>query len=439
MHVQTQTEWEEEMSLKILNFVRNEIYLDLRFLDVALSALLPKAEEGLSSVATDGTYLYFSSEQVLRVFKQNSAFLDRAFLHSVLHCIFCHLWIGGNRDRYIWQIACDIAVEYTIDKMNKPCTKRALSWIRQKTYQELEREEKGISAAVIYRRILHYKQKELKELQREFYTDDHRHWPKQEDKNTAAQAAQNKWSRIARQSKMQQQRRGDDPKEGEELLASQMRAERGKRNYRDFLQKFSVLREELQSDPDEFDLNYYSYGLRLYRDMPLIEPLESREVKKIQEFVVVVDTSYSTSGELVENFLKETFGILTQEDSFFRKSRIRIIQCDNQVRMDQVVSSTEELKYLLEHFEIAGGGGTDFRPAFAYVNELLKTKALQNLSGLLYFTDGKGIYPKKRPPYKTAFLFLEDYEEDTVPPWAIRLRLEPEEFLPPVNTNGDSL
>jgi len=34
------------------------------------------------------------------------------------------------------------------------------------------------------------------------------------------------------------------------------------------------------------------------------------------------------------------------------------------------------------------------------------------LCGLLYFTDGKGIYPKKKPDYPTAFLFLDEYEEE---------------------------
>lgn len=437
-HIQTQTEWEAEMSVKILDFIRNEIYLDLRFLDIALSALTPKEEEGLSAFATDGTSLYFSSGQVIRVFRNNTPFLDRAYLHTVLHCIFQHLWIGGSRDRRLWHIACDIAVEYTIDGMNKPCTKRALSWLRQKTYEQLQQEGKAISAAIIYRQIKLMKTEETARLEKEFYTDDHRYWPKQENQNAANPSIQNKWSKISRQTRMEQQKRGDETKDGEELLTAQLKAEKGRRSYRDFLQKFSVLREELQVDPDEFDLNYYSYGLRLYRNMPFIEPLESREVKKIQEFVVVVDTSYSTSGELIQNFLKETFRILTQENSFFRKSKIRIIQCDNQVRMDQEVSSQEQLQNLLDGFTVAGGGGTDFRPAFSYVNELVENKTLKNLCGLLYFTDGKGIYPQKRPDYKTAFLFLDDYEESTVPPWAIRLRLEPEEFEKVEHRSGDN-
>ncbi len=39
-----------------------------------------------------------------------------------------------------------------------------------------------------------------------------------------------------------------------------------------------------------------------------------------------------------------------------------------------------------------------------------------------------GIYPKKRPPYETAFVMMEDPAiRVEVPPWAIRLTLtEPE-------------
>ena len=127
--------------------------------------------------------------------------------------------------------------------------------------------------------------------------------------------------------------------------------------------------------------------------------------------------------------MKETYTILTEQNSFFAKSRIRIIQCDNQVRMDEEVKNSRELEQLLNRFTVVGGGGTDFRPAFAYVNELLEQGVLKNLGGLLYFTDGKGIYPKKRPEYKTAFLFLDDYDESAVPPWAMRLRVEQEDIL----------
>ena len=39
------------------------------------------------------------------------------------------------------------------------------------------------------------------------------------------------------------------------------------------------------------------------------------------------------------------------------------------------------------------------------------------------------VYPAHRPPFETAFLFLEDgTPPPEVPPWAMRLILQPEEF-----------
>lgn len=439
-HIQTQEEWEAEMAEKILSYVRNELYLELRFMDIAFSALTLKADTSLKTFATDGERLCYSTEQVLRVFEKNAPFLNRAYLHTVLHCIFSHLWIVGNRDRRLWNLACDIAVEYTIDGMGKNCTKRILSFMRQRLYGEIKERQEGVSAAVIYRMLSERfgKAEQTQEteeafvaLEREFYTDSHKYWPKREEdaiKSAAATASQEKWNRIARQTRMEQELKGGEPKDGEELLAAQLTAEKGRRSYRDFLQKFAVLREELHADPDEFDLNYYTYGLKVYGNMPLIEPLESREAKKIREFVIVIDTSYSTSGELVEQFLRETADILHQSDSFFADSVIRILQCDNQVRHDTVIAGERELERFLQEMRLIGGGSTDFRPAFSYVEGLRAQGELRHLAGLLYFTDGKGTYPKRRPEYKTAFLFLEDYDEEAVPPWAMRLRLSEESF-----------
>ena len=436
-HVQTQEEWEVEMSIKVLEFIRGELYLDLRFLNVALSELIPQYDKQLKTCGTDGNKLFFSSEQILRVFESNSKFLNRLYLHSILHCVFSHLWVmpGNNTDseyRRLWYLACDIAVEYVIDGLNKPCTKRILSGLRQNTYEKLRADKKGISAARIYYKLWELSEDELIRLELEFHTDDHRYWPKREDEEAKQQAAmenRKKWDKIARQTRMEQERNGDEQEDGERMLASQLTAQKSRRSYKDFLQKFSVLREEMKPDLDEFDLNYYTYGLRVYGNLPLIEPMESRERKKIHEFIIVLDTSYSTSGDLIKQFLKETVTILNQNQCFFDDSVIRILQCDDRVQKDTILRGMKELAQFLENFEVVGGGGTDFRPAFVYVNELREQGMCKNLGGLLYFTDGKGIYPKKRPEYKTAFLFLEEYDETQVPPWAMRLKLEPEEFL----------
>ena len=59
----------------------------------------------------------------------------------------------------------------------------------------------------------------------------------------------------------------------------------------------------------------------------------------------------------------------------------------------------------------------------------MREHVFSNLKGLLYFTDGKGIYPAKKPPYETAFVFMkEDYEDTQVPSWALKLILEEEDY-----------
>jgi len=422
-HKTTQSEWEKEMAVKILGFTRNELYICLRFMDMALSGLAWKSDGTIDTMAVDGRFLYYSPAQLLRVFKSNPSFLSRLYLHCVLHCIYGHPWLCGGRGRYLWDIACDIITEYTIDSLNVPELKRPLGFIRQQVYKKIQEADRAVSAPVIYNVLLNLDNSYIEKLQKEFYTDSHIYWPAEERMSAALQSLADKWDKISRQSQMEIESRGDNDKEGAKIFNEQARVLKSRRNYSSFLRKFAVLNEELRPDPDEFDLGFYTYGLRLYGNMPLAEPLETRETVKIQEFVVAIDTSYSTNGELVKRFLKETYSILAGKDSFFHKCHMRIIQCDDDIRSDIVIKEKEKLDQVLGSFNITGGGGTDFRPVFNYVNRLLEERVLKNLCGLVYFTDGKGIYPKKKPVYKTAFIFISDYDEEAVPPWAMRLRI----------------
>ena len=84
----------------------------------------------------------------------------------------------------------------------------------------------------------------------------------------------------------------------------------------------------------------------------------------------------------------------------------------------------------MQELEVKGCGGTDFRPVFDHVEQLKREKKIQDLKGLLYFTDGNGIFPKKAPDYQTAFVFMRSDGGDVqVPPWAIKLILEPQDLM----------
>ncbi|MFR9068305.1 MAG: hypothetical protein ACLVJH_17005 [Faecalibacterium prausnitzii] len=143
---------------------------------------------------------------------------------------------------------------------------------------------------------------------------------------------QKTWQKIGERMQTELDLRDKEAGEGTDALKQQVKAaNRSRRSYKDFLRRFCVLREEVKLDPDEFDLNFYTYGLSVYGNLPLIEPLETRESKKIEELALVIDTSYSTSGELVRAFLAETYTLLKGRENFFHRMNLHLIQADNAV------------------------------------------------------------------------------------------------------------
>lgn len=432
MHAETQTEWENRMFQKILSYLRDELCIDLPYLERALSALVPEGKENVRAFATEGIHLYYPSAHYLKVFEENELFLRRAFLHTVLHCLYAHLWQRGDREENRWNLACDIAVEAIIDGLSTKTTRRLLSWLRQQYYDKM-REKKVISAAEIYELLLEETPARLTALSQEFYTDDHALWGKKNGKSQmpdqlqSSDDPQKKWQKIARQVQFQKEKSDRTGEAAVSAMQEEITAQRKRRSYTEFLKKFAAFHEQMRCDMDEFDLNYYTYGLRTYGNLPLIEPLETREERRISEFVIVVDTSYSTNGELVRSFLQETLHILLETNAFFTTAKVHLIQCDDTVQEDLVIQSSRQAEELLAHFEIKGGGNTDFRPVFTYVEQLRAAGELRNLGGLLYFTDGNGTYPAQKPDYPCAFLYLDAYDEEAVPAWAIRRRLNEED------------
>lgn len=431
---ETHEEWQARMGGEVLAVVRSGLYLDFRFLDMALSALSPAPDERCRVLATDGQALFYQPSHLLRLYQDNPKYLNRLYLHTIFHCVFRHLWLKGRREPQLWSLACDIAVENVIDSLNRTSVKRPLTYVRQNAYQQITAEETVVAAAPVYRWLTRQTPGVLRQLEREFVTDDHRLWPKDapdQPQQMPTPLPQKTWQKIGERMQTELDLRDKEAGDGADALKQQVKAaNRSRRSYRDFLRRFCVLREEVKLDPDEFDLNFYTYGLSVYGNLPLIEPLESRESKKIEELALVIDTSYSTSGELVRSFLKETFAILQESDSFFARCRIHLLQCDDTVQEDLLLTDQAQIDALLSRFTLRGGGGTDFRPVFSHVARLQKENRLSHLRGLLYFTDGQGIYPKKRPPYDVAFCFAGPFDETAVPPWALRLTYIPEQEEP---------
>lgn len=566
-----------DLGSRILNQSRYELSLSMRHLARALDRLPYEMDFNTQRMGTEGERIHFHPEFIFQLFMESPQKLNRLYMHSLLHCLFRHMFKNEDKKEELWNMACDIHVEYVLDSLDVDLLKRPAGEYRENTFQSMEEKIKTLSAERIYQYLeeedLDYDAWER--LEREFYKDDHVFWkvidredaPGQEGEgdgdgaplpmpedftpndnpsgeenegekkdsgdNTSVQNSEDKdkspreskssedaspqsgtpsngegkeeknqeagnqepenrgsegegntgegnsgedsqgeakqedsqsgnssgkkqeerkkaenrkptgqgqreereakkkrddlskeWEDISKRTEQEIEHSSKEKQEEQGSLAWFLRLEQKKyTDFRDFLRRLSVDREEMEVDLDSFDYGYYYYGLEQYGNMPLIEENEYREGRKLQELVIAIDTSHSTKGEMVKGFLEETAGILKQKDAFFQKVKVHILECDDELRKDICLEDVEDLEQYSKNFAVKGGYGTDFRPVFRYVSDLQKRGELKNLKGLMYFTDGKGRYPKEAPPYVTAFVFPkgEDIDDDNVPFWAMKL------------------
>ena len=501
------------LGLRILNQAKIELSLSMRYLSRALDKLSFQMDFNTRRIGTEGEKIHFHPEFVFQLYVESPQKLYRLYMHSLLHCLFRHMFKTEGREETLWNLATDIHVEYVLDSMEVPLLLRPAYPFREDYFLKLEKEIKSLSAERIYAYLstqnLSYAERER--LEQEFVKDDHRFWeelgeekqsfsadgvedseekedeerkessegmegsdknnppegvdgternespegmkaneknevpdePEESGEKKDAEGTEEGKERADADSEEREENRKrldkdweDIGKRTEEEMKDEKEGEKSEKlswflhlehkrytPFQDFLRKFSVDREELKTDPESFDYGYYYFGLSQYGNMPLIEENEYRERRKIQELVIAIDTSYSTKGEMVKRFLEETLAILQDKEAFFSKCRVHIVECDDRIRKDILVENAEEMEHYRQRFEVSGGYGTDFRPVFHYIEDLRKKGELKELKALLYFTDGRGRYPKYAPGYTAAFVFPkgEDIDDENAPFWAMKL------------------
>ncbi len=430
---QQREEMARELAENIMTLARNTLMVHLRFMDRAISHLALTLDEEMP-LATDGRHLYYEPWTVLQRYQAEPNVINRDMMHALLHCVFRHQFVGQDIDKARWDLACDAAVESAISDLHAP-TLQAQREVNQLMTLEMLRQEVGtMTAERIYKWLgdQDYDEDDLYRLRREVKADEHGLWyggfDPDAEKQMDMEQLQEMWQDVSKRMEteletMRQEVAG--------ALVQNLRSlNRAKHDYSAFLRRFGVTDEVVRLSDEEFDNNYYTYGLSLYGNVPLIEPLEYREQKRIRDFVIAIDTSGSVKGDVVQSFIQHTHDILSKQENFFTKVNMHIIQCDDQIQEDVHITSREAFQEYIKTMQIKGLGQTDFRPVFARVDELLRRKQLTDLRGLIYFTDGLGTFPEKKPPYDTAFIIhTDDYHEVQVPPWAMHMVLTEDEIL----------
>ena len=445
-----------------------------------------------TALATEGTTIFYDPMALCKLYAADKNNGPRAYMHLILHGVFRHFEVKPSVLQPLWDLACDMAVEGVINDLNLPMLTNAQAAGQVQVLQQIAPRVNNLRTAeklYTYLRMNPPSETEFARLKRLFSPDNHALWytptarvamaeeqaagdngggtsgtsqrgqpdddrpdddqpndgqpndgqpndGQQEDASTAqAQAALSAllqdWQHIAEQMQTDletfHKQRGD---EAGGMMQNLRAVNREKYDYTAFLKKFAVMGEAMRINDDEFDYVFYSYGMQLFPEkrMPLIEPLEYKDVKRIREFVIAIDTSGSVMGAQVQAFLQKAYNILQSTESFFSRINVHIIQCDADIQEDIKITSREEFDHYLQTMTIKGLGGTDFRPVFQRVDEMIRDGEFANLKGLIYFTDGYGLFPERMPAYKTAFVFVEDgCAIPEVPVWAMKLVLTREE------------
>ena len=82
----------EEIGGEILSAARNELYLNLPYLDAAPCGLAFAPGGGFSvTLATDGDTLYYDGSYLSDRYLRSRTMTNRAYLHVILHCMLRHL------------------------------------------------------------------------------------------------------------------------------------------------------------------------------------------------------------------------------------------------------------------------------------------------------------------------------------------------------------
>lgn len=408
----------QELARQAMEQCRAALTLRYPALNGAFANLREAAWEQEALMATDGAVLFFQPRALVGLFARSPERLQHGYLHLLLHCLYLHILPPDGVDRPLWDLACDLFVERIL--LREEAQAPVLPPEARLLLERFDGEDDAPEA--LMKQLSALPETDRARLAEQLAFDDHQLWdPAPSD---TLRQNWNKARTYAGQRK-RAQRKPSDEAPGEQARSARLQIRRKNRSaYRNYLRRFAVPGEELETDEESFDYIYYTLGLRTYGDLPLVEPLEYREVWRLRELVIAIDTSGSCSEEVVARFLSEACAILTQRENFFRRMKVLIFQCDAQIQDMAVIHSIEQWERYIAHLQIRGRGSTDFCPVFDEIETMRQQGTLKKPCVLLYYTDGDGSYPSTPPDYETAFLISGDSARpDLVPPWARRFLL----------------
>ncbi|MDH4274794.1 MAG: VWA-like domain-containing protein [Gammaproteobacteria bacterium] len=375
-----------------LSKARTRLILDKPFLG-ALVLRLPLVAvdpQYCPKVATDARNFYFNPEYIAGM---NIKQMQFVLAHEALHCALTHFARRGNRDRHRWDIACDYATNIIlVDEGMSPCPGALV-----------EGSFRGMSAEEIYPSINENPDQETQDG----------HWYDNEPKPSSADEKDNN-GETKQPPPLTNQQRDELKQQWQQRLASALQsaqragklsaslARMAERLIQPALPWQAVLARYINSLA-RVDYSFARPSSR--REGPALYPtLRSHNIN----IVAAVDTSGSVNTKDLAQFTSELNSLRAQVHG-----RVTLIACDSELAPGSpwVYEPWQDLE-LPKQWK--GGGGTRFVPVFDWI-------ATQDIPPdvLIYFTDGKGEFPKRAPLYPVLWLIKGAAKV----PWGERLAL----------------
>lgn len=340
-----------------------------------------KHEENLSinSYASNGVKFLYNPEFIQECTKDELHFV---LTNSVMHHILSHQQRKLNRKGPLWQLATDFAI-------NNILQKNALSIPKGANYNK---EYKNMYAEEIYESIKDEffsnttdAYDDMNTLESIISKDSHDSIFKnlKNIKEIEDEKDQDEWDYAASLAKEVTQRKSSTPL-GLERLAKKVKA-------KDIDWKF-----ELYNAINRHMRNNYAFmppnKKHLYRGVAL--PSLTSDTLSL---CIAIDTSGSINEELLGAFLEEFKSIMQN----FPAVSIELIIADAKVHAHYSFIGGDKLD-----FPLKGGGGTDYRPTFEYIDANIPMSSM-----VLYFTDGEGIFPRIPPAYEVLWALSQNKQK----------------------------
>ena len=371
--------------------------------------LVPVRDDRLDTACTDGNSIFVDINFYATLDKHERI---AVLAHEVWHSVLLHMTRKKNRDKDLFNQAADLEIHFSLaeEKIKEP-------WVLPHDPQWAT-----LSAEEIYEKIFEREKKKKKEsdksskgkgsFDRHIYEGDTLEEPPQSSREEGDPSefvvdsdffpcvrqdiAERVRGRIVAAAQQVEKIYGTLPGNAASLVEKLLNPQLP---WREVLKQFVTTcyggeRRYLPPSRRHIWNNLYLPGMR------------SERLKA----VVAVDTSGSTIPEM-ESFFTELNSLMQS----FGQYEMTVIHCDAAVQ--KIENYSDARPFRGKALELKGGGGTDFRPVFEYVQKMPQKPDL-----LIYITDGYGPAPENPPSYPVLWVLSANGENHC--PWGKVIQLK---------------